>query len=385
MENSAFLPELWERPISIFEKANSVIPLGELRLIDLLGCLNGNLREDICSPEILSLMQTAKVTADQILNEIDKSRLQNLKRLMPAFTPHGSLNTRASYTMDKSFLASGWVQIDVDGKDNPSCSPVELKQRISAWPFVGYCGYSVSGKGVWALAPTSLTLTTTSTYIYQFAQKEGVNIDSSKGKADTELRFISFDPDPYFNYNPTLILPQQVEPKTIPKIKRTYPPLSSSSKDGVIKMLLERLNSAPEGSRHDQRLATGRLAGRYVREGLFSEDEIKTILTEDYIFNFPNDSQSIQKKEIKSISDGVKYGLNSLQNLNELAYAIEADHLEYTGELLKLTQNGSVYTIEMDKILAKMPHLIYIKASHYYELDPRPRIRKHFTKKILPN
>jgi hypothetical protein len=150
MENSAFVPELWERPISIFEKANSVIPLGELRLIDLLGCLNGNLREDICSPEILSLMQTAKVTADQILNEIDKSRLQNLKRLMPAFTPHGSLNTRASYTMDKSFLASGWIQIDVDGKDNPSCSPVELKQRISAWPFVGYCGYSVSGKGVWA-------------------------------------------------------------------------------------------------------------------------------------------------------------------------------------------------------------------------------------------
>jgi hypothetical protein len=385
MENSAFVPELWERSISIFEKANLVIPLGELRLIDLLGFLNGNLREDICSPEILSLMQTAKVTADQILNEIDKSRLQNLKRLMPAFTPHGSLSTRASDTMDKSFLASGWVQIDVDGKDNPSCSPVELKQRVSAWPFVGYCGYSVSGKGVWAIAPTTVTLATTSTYIYQFAQKEGVNIDSSKGKANTELRFISFDPDPYINYTPTLILPQQVEPKPIPKIKRTCPPVSSSSKDGVIKMLLERLNSAPEGSRHDQRLATGRLAGLYVKEGLFSEDEIKKILTEDYISNFPNDSPSIQKKEIKSISDGIKYGLTSSQNFNELAYAIEADHLEYNGELVKLTQNGSDYTIEMDKILEKMPHLIYIRASNYYELDPKPRIRKHFTKKISPN
>lgn len=385
MENSAFVPELWERSISIFEKANSVIPLGELRLIDLLGCLNGNLREDICSPEILSLMQTAKVTAEQILNEIDKSRLQNLKRLMPAFTPHGSIRTRASDTLDKSFLASGWVQIDVDGKDNPGCSPVELKQRVSNWPFVGYCGFSVSGKGVWALAPTSLTLATTSTYIYQFAQKEGVNIDSSKGKADTELRFISFDPDPYFNYNPSLILPHQVEPKPIPKIKRTTHPVSSYSKDGVIKMLLERLNSAPEGARHDQRLATGRLAGRYVKEGLFSEDEIKKILTEDYISNFPHDSSSIQKKEIKSISDGIKYGLTSYQNFNELAYAIEADHLEYTGQLVKLTQNGSDYTIETDKILEKKPHLIYIRASNYYELEHRPRIRKHFTKKISPN
>jgi hypothetical protein len=385
MENSAFVPELWERPISIFEKANSVIPLGELRLIDLMGCLNGNLREDICSPEILSLMQTAKVTAEQILNEIDKSRLQNLKRLMPAFTPHGSLRTRASYTQDKSFLASGWVQIDVDGKDNPSCSPVELKERVSAWPFVGYCGYSVSGKGVWALAPTTVTLATTSTYIYQFAQKEGVNIDSSKGKANTELRFISFDPDPYFNYTPTMILPHQVEPRSIPRIKRTTHPVSSSSKDEVTITLLELLNSAPEGSRHAQRLATGRLAGRYVKEGLFSEDEVKTILTEDYHTNFPNDSPSIQKKEIKSISDGIKYGLNSSQNLNELAYAIEADLLEYNGELVKLTQNGSDYTIEMDKILEKKPHLIYIRASNYYELEHRPRIRKHFTKKISPN
>jgi hypothetical protein len=63
---------------------------------------------------------------------------------------------------------------------------------------------------------------------------------------------------------------------------------------------------------------------------------------------------------------------------------IEADHIEYNGELVKLTQNGSDYIIEMDKVLEKKPFLIYIKASTYFDLEPRPRIRKNIKKK-LPN
>ena len=383
-QNFAFLPGLWEQPVSLFESANSVTPMGELRLIDLLRCLGEDLWENFCSPEILPLMQTAKVTAGQILNEVDKSRLQNLKRIMPAFTPHGSLSTRASDTLDKSFFASGWVQIDVDGKDNPSCSPVELKERISTWPFVGYCGYSVSGKGVWALAPTTLTLGTTSTYIYQFAKKEGVNIDSSKGKADTELRFISFDPDPYFNYNPTLIVPQKVEPTTIPKIKRTYHPISSSSKDGVIKSLLERLNAAPEGSRHDQRLKVGRLAGGYVAGGLFSEDEIISILSDDYTMRFPYDSPATQKKEIKAIVDGINYGLRNPIPLAEEALAIPHDGLSFKGPQVEITQGESTYLVNLEDVLERKPDLLYIKSSTYFDLDPKPRRLKHLTKKICP-
>jgi hypothetical protein len=384
-QNFAFLPELWERPVSLFESANSVTPMAELRLIDLLRCLGEDLWENFCSPEILSLMQIAKVTAGQILNEIDKSRLQNLKRVMPAFTPHGSLNTRASDTLDKSFLASGWVQIDVDGKDNPSFSPIELKERISTWPFVGYCGYSVSGKGVWALAPTTLPLAATSTYIYHFAQKEGVTIDSSKGKADTELRFISFDPDPYFNYNPSFIMPHQVESSSIPRVKKTYHPVSSTSKDGVIKTLLELLNAAPEGSRHDQRLKVGRLAGGYVAGGLFSEHEIITILSDDYTMHFPFDSPTTQKKEIKALEDGIQYGLGSPISLVEEAFAIPIDGLAFIRESeIEITQGEAIYLIDSEAVLERKPDLLYIKSSTYFDLDPRPRRHKHLTKKICP-
>ena len=383
-QNFVFLPELWERPVSLFESANSVTPIGELRLIDLLKCLGEDLWENFCSPKILSLMQTAKVNAGQILNEVDKYRLQNLKRLMPAFTPHGSLSTRASDTLDKFFIASGWVQIDVDGKDNPSLSPSELKERISTWPFVGYCGYSVSGKGVWALAPISLNLATTSTYIYQFAKKEEVNIDSSKGKANTELRFISFDPDPYFNYNPTLIVPQQEEHRLIPRVKKTYHPVSSTSKDGAIKSLLELLNVAQEGSRHNQRLKVGRLAGGYVAGGFFSEHEIITLLSDDYTMHFPYDSPATQKKEIKAIIDGIQYGLGSPISLVEEAFAIPIDGLAFRGSEIEITQGETTFLINSEAVLEKKPDLLYIKSTNYFNLDPRPRRLKHLTKKISP-
>ncbi len=237
---------------------------------------------------------------------------------------------------------------------------------------------------MWALAPTTLTLGTTSTYIYQFAKKEGVNIDSSKGKADTELRFISFDPDPYFNYNPTLIVPQKVEPTTIPKIKRTYHPISSSSKDGVIKSLLERLNAAPEGSRHDQRLKVGRLAGGYVAGGLFSEHEIITLLSDDYTMRFPYDSPTTQKKEIKAIIDGIKYGLGSPIYLLEEAFAIPIDGLSFKGPQAEITQGETTYLINSEAVLEKKPDLLYIKSTTYFDLEPKPRRLKHLTKKICP-
>jgi hypothetical protein len=358
--------------------------MGELRLIDLLRCLGEDLWENFCSPEILTLMQTAKARADQILNEVDKSRLQNHKRLMPAFTPHGSISTRSSDTLDKSFSSSGWVQIDIDGKDNPSYTAEELKERISAWPFVGYCGFSVSGKGVWALAPTNFPLATTSISILQFAQKEGINIDSSKGKAETELRFISFDLDPYINLNPTFIEPLPPEPITIQKIKRTYHPVSSASKDGVIKSLLERLNAASEGSRHDQRLKVGRLAGGYVAGGLFSEAEIISILSDDYTIHFPFDSPATQKKEIKAIVDGIKYGLGNPIYLMEEVFAIPFDGLEIRGSQIEITQGKANYLMDSGAVLERKTDLLYIKAKVFFELEPRPRREKHLTKKILP-
>lgn len=375
----------WENSVSVFENAFMGTPIGELRLIDLLECLRDeDSWENLCSPEILSLLKNAKETAWKIFQEVDEIKSKKLKESMPALTPHGTVVTRDKDTKDKSFVPSGWIQIDVDGKDNPTYSALELKLKMSSWPFIGFCCYSISGKGVWGLAPTNNGITATFYAIYQFAKSEGIKLDKSKGKAEAELRFISFDLDPYINLNPTLINPLPPEPITIQKIKRTYHPVSCTSKDGVIKSLLERLNAASEGSRHDHRLKVGRLAGGYVAGGLFSEAEIISILSDDYTMNFPFDSPTTQKKEIKAIVDGIKYGLGNPIYLMEEAFAIPFDKLENKGSQVEVTQSKTVYLIDSGAVLERKTDLLYIKAKVFFELEPRPRREKHLTKKILP-
>jgi len=375
----------WENSVSLFKNPKSVKPVGDLRLIDLLHCLGENIREDLCSPEILSLLKIAKETASTIFQEEDEKKRQVLKETtMPAFSPHGSMSTRSANSTDKSFVPSGWVQIDIDGKDNPNFTPLELKQKLSSWPFVGYCGYSVSGKGVWGLAPTNLPLDTSFIYTKQYAQKEGLRVDISKGKANAELRFISFDAEPYFNYTPAFIQMPEVEATLIPKVKKSYHPVSSTSKDKVVERLLNVLNSAGEGSRHNQRLIVGSLAGGYSAGGLFSESEITSILIEDYTTHFPFDSPATQKKEIKAIIDGIQYGLGRPISLVEEAFAIPFDGLEIRGPQIEITQGKANYLIDSGAVLERKPDLLYIKAKAFFELEPRPRREKHLTKKILP-
>jgi hypothetical protein len=375
----------WENSVSVFKNDFSVTPMANLRLIDLLECLRDeDSWESLCSPEILSLLKTAKEKAWKISQEVDEIKRKKLKESMPVLTPHGTVVTRDKNTKDKSFVPSGWIQIDIDGKDNPNYSAPELKQKMSSWPFVGFCCYSISGKGVWGLAPTNHSISATFNAIYQFTKSEGIKLDKTKGKAEAELRFISFDSEPYFNYTPEFIQMPEVEATLIPKVKKSYHPVSSTSKDKVVERLLNVLNSAREGSRHNQRLIVGSLAGGYSAGGLFSESEITSILIEDYTTHFPFDSPATQKKEIKAIIDGFQYGLGSPIYLVEEAFAIPFDGLEIRGPQIEITQGKANYLIDSGAVLERKPDLLYIKAKAFFELEPRPRREKHLTKKILP-
>jgi hypothetical protein len=375
----------WENSVSVFENAFSVTPIGELRLIDLLECLRDeDSWESLCSPRILATLKKAKINGTKISKEEDHAKRQELKTWIPSFTPHGTVVTRDKDTKDKSFVPSGWIQIDIDGKDNPNYSASELKKKMSSWPFVGFCCYSISGKGVWGLAPTNNGITATFNAIYQYAKSEGVKMDDTKGKTETELRFISFDSEPYFNYTPAFIQMPEVEVTSIPKLKKSYHPVSSTSKDKVVERLLNLLNSAGEGSRHNQRLIVGSLAGGYSAGGLFSESEITSILIEDYTSHFPDDSPATQKKEIKAIIDGFQYGLGNPIYLMEEAFAIPFDGLEIRGSQIEITQGKANYLMDSGAVLERKTDLLYIKAKVFFELEPRPRREKHLTKKILP-
>lgn len=131
-----------------------------------------------------------KLQVESIRSCDSKDEADRLKSKLPCSMP--------SMQMDGSH--SGYIAIDVDGKDNPDHTPAELKAKVSQIVNVAYCGYSCSGKGVWALIP----IFDTTKHLEHFRalevviQRIGLTIDSSC-KNVNRLRFASYDPEPYLN------------------------------------------------------------------------------------------------------------------------------------------------------------------------------------------
>ena len=140
------------------------------------------------------------VTTDKYQLQIEKIRqcknkgdADLLKSKLPCTMP--------SLQMDGSH--SGFIAVDIDGVnhgDNLAYTPAELKEKVSSIVNVAYCGYSCSGKGVWALIP----IFDTTRHLEHFRaldvvfQRIGLTIDSAC-KNVNRLRFASYDPDPYLN------------------------------------------------------------------------------------------------------------------------------------------------------------------------------------------
>lgn len=142
------------------------------------------------------------LTTDRFRDQVLKIRecsnqkeIDNLKGRLPCAMP--SLQMNGSH--------SGYIAIDVDGanhNENLSYTPEELKLKVSSIANVAYCGYSCSGRGVWALIP----LFDTTRHLEHFRALEaafktiGLVIDSACSNVN-RLRFCSYDSDPYINEN----------------------------------------------------------------------------------------------------------------------------------------------------------------------------------------
>ena len=148
-----------------------------------------------------------------------KDEADRLKSKLPCSMP--------SMRMDGSH--SGYIAIDVDGVnhgDNLEYTPAELKAKISQIVNVAYCGYSCSGKGVWALIP----IFDTTKHLDHFRalevvfQRIGLKIDSSC-KNVNRLRYASYDPEPYLN--------EQAEKFSLILVDKPRQKISLSSPDFV--------------------------------------------------------------------------------------------------------------------------------------------------------
>ncbi len=124
------------------------------------------------------------------------------KKRIPMFIPGALMNHRDKDKSDPPQLriATGWMQFDVDAKDNPQMTnAAHLRDEIAKIVYVAFCSISTSGKGVWGL----IKVKDGSQYREHFEQLKidfaslGINLDPSKGGNPTDPRFYTYDPDAY--------------------------------------------------------------------------------------------------------------------------------------------------------------------------------------------
>jgi len=141
---------------------------------------------------------SAKV--EEIRQEPDKDRRNEMKAELPAITPSGLFTQRNSRCLTQH---SGFIQFDIDLKENQGIANYsELKTQVSKIREVAYCGLSVSGTGIWGLVPIADPAKHRQHYaaMEKAFSKLGITIDA-KCKDVTRLRGYSYDANAYFNHN----------------------------------------------------------------------------------------------------------------------------------------------------------------------------------------
>jgi len=175
-------------------------------------------------PESVNLLTflTSNKYVDKVrqIREIeDKDRRDELKATLPAITPSGLFSpSRKAANLVRH---SGLIQFDIDQRDNPCIDVVDLKKQLAHIKEVAYCGFSVSGRGLWGLVPIQWPekhkehLRALQRQLSSF----GVALDSAPSSV-VSLRGYSFDSDGYFNHTAkrfTLIDQPERRPVTLPR------------------------------------------------------------------------------------------------------------------------------------------------------------------------
>jgi hypothetical protein len=169
--------------VSLYSRKDIIVPIRTVNIWEWL------LHKNEYTPIVEKLRNTSN----------DKER-KRLKNSLPAITVSGIFSKRRA---DCMISPSNLICIDIDGKDNPSVSDMEvLKTRLAKLSYVMYCGLSASGKGVFCIiqyddfGKHKLHFNA----LQQEFEEMGIIIDSSCSDI-CRLRFYSYDEYPYMNWN----------------------------------------------------------------------------------------------------------------------------------------------------------------------------------------
>lgn len=175
------------------------------------------------SISLLTWLQSSKFAdkVEQIRTYQDKAIRDSIKATLPAITPSGVFTYRKADSLVKH---SGFIQFDIDAKDNPHVSNyANLKAELKKVPNIAYCGLSVSGTGYWGLVPIAYPEKHKEhfEFMYRFFEDHHLIIDKSC-KDVARLRGYSYDPEAYFNHNAKTLTAYYTEP-----VKRYIKPNNS--------------------------------------------------------------------------------------------------------------------------------------------------------------
>ena len=136
---------------------------------------------------------------EQLRAEEDPKRRKAIKLSLPAATISGVFQP----IRGKDYLVqhSGYISIDIDGKDNDGKSLEYIRNVLIGCPFVSYAGISVSGNGMFAIIPLLYPERHEEHFdaLYkEFYDYFGIVLDKSCRDV-SRLRILSYDPAPYIN------------------------------------------------------------------------------------------------------------------------------------------------------------------------------------------
>ena len=138
---------------------------------------------------------------ENVRNEPDKKKRDNLKLKLPAITPSGIF---FGAPVARGLVEhTGLICIDIDAKDNIKSHYFHhLKEYIKYANCVAYCGLSASGKGFFLIIPIQHPTRHQGHFnaLQMDFAAHGIKIDPACCN-ETRMRSASYDPDPYINLN----------------------------------------------------------------------------------------------------------------------------------------------------------------------------------------
>lgn len=131
--------------------------------------------------------------------ETDENRKKAIKLSLPSGTMSGWFAPQRK--IEYLQRHSGFICIDIDGKDNPDHSVEDVRSLLVSREDVAYAAMSVGGKGMFALLPLAWPDRHKEQFEslkIDFMEQYGITLDKSCGDV-TRLRVLSYDENPYVN------------------------------------------------------------------------------------------------------------------------------------------------------------------------------------------